>query len=118
MRDPVTGFEYPDSWVRNCTTPEDLPVVESGLAVLTSSGVVLRRGYTTGTTAAAACKAAVISLSGAVTSVPILTPCGIVVDVPVFGFAGQAVCKKFAGDYPGDVTAGIGMEAKATPLPD
>ena len=33
-----------------------------GLAVLTSSGAVLRRGFTTGTTAAAACKGAVLSL--------------------------------------------------------
>lgn len=118
MRDPVTGFEYPDAWVRNCTTLEDLPLAEAGLAVLTASGTVLRRGYTTGTTAAAACKAAVISLSGPVSSVPIHIPCGLVVDVPVFGFAGTASCKKFAGDYPGDVTAGIEMKAKATPLPD
>jgi cobalt-precorrin-5B (C1)-methyltransferase len=118
MRDPVTGFEYPDAWVRNCTTPENLPLVEAGLSVLTSSGTILRRGYTTGTTAAAACKAAVLSLSGAVNSVSVTTPLGIVVDVPVFGFAGHASCKKFAGDYPGDVTAGIEMIAYATPLPD
>jgi cobalt-precorrin-5B (C1)-methyltransferase len=118
MRDPVTGFEYPDAWVRNCTTPDSLPLVELGLAVLTASGTVLMRGYTTGTTAAAACKAAVISLSGAVNSVPVLLPCGITVDVPVFGFAGHARCKKFAGDYPGDVTAEIEMFADATPLPD
>jgi cobalt-precorrin-5B (C1)-methyltransferase len=118
MRDPVTGFEYPDAWVRNCTTPENLPLVESGLSVLTASGTVLRRGYTTGTTAAAACKAAVLSLSGAVSSVSVTTPCGIVVDVPVFGFAGHSSCKKFAGDYPGDVTAGIEMIADATPHPD
>ena len=118
MRDPVTGFEYPDAWVRNCATPEDLPLIKAGLGVLTSSGTVLRRGYTTGTTAAAACKAAVISLSGPVSSVSVHIPCGLDIDVPVFGFAGTASCKKFAGDYPGDVTAGIEMKAEATPLPD
>lgn len=118
MRDPVTGFEYPDAWVRNGTKPGDLSLVESGLAVLTASGTILKRGYTTGTTAAAACKAAVTSLSGPVSSVPVHLPCGLVVDVPVFAFAGTASCKKFAGDYPGDVTAGIEMKAEATPLPD
>ena len=117
MRDPVTGFEYPDIWVRKCTTPESLSLVESGLAVLTASGTILRRGYTTGTTAAATCKAAILSLSGAVISVSVLLPCNITVDVPVFGFAGHASCKKFAGDYPGDVTAGIEMISDATPLP-
>ena len=79
-------------------------------------GTVIRRGYTTGTTAAAACKAAILSLSGVVTSVPVHIPCGLVVSVPVFALAGNASCKKFAGDYPDDVTADCEFIAEATPL--
>ncbi len=113
MRDPVSGFDYPDAWVSRCTSPDLLPCVEKGLAVLTSSGTVLRRGYTTGTTAAAACKAAILSLSGEVTTVSVLIPCGLVVSVPVSGSDGNASCKKFAGDYPDDVTAGCEFVAEA-----
>ena len=118
MRDPVTGFDYPETWVRKCPSPELLRLAEEGLAVLTSSGTVIRRGYTTGTTAAAVCKAAILSLSGVVTSVHIHLPCGLEVSVPVFGLAGNASCKKFAGDYPDDVTAGCEFIAEAMPLPE
>jgi cobalt-precorrin-5B (C1)-methyltransferase len=116
MRDPVTGFDYPTAWVKKCSSPDLLPLVEKGLAVLTASGTVIRRGYTTGTTAAAACKAAILSLSGIVTSVRIEIPCRLVVDVPVIGFAGKASSKKFAGDYPDDVTAGMEFIAEALPM--
>ena len=116
MKDPVTGFDYPAEWVEKCPSPDLLRLAEEGLAVLTSSGTVLRRGYTTGTTAAAACKAAILSFSGVVTSVLIKIPCGLVVSVPVFGLAGNASCKKFAGDYPDDVTAGCEFIAQAIPL--
>ena len=118
MRDPVTGFDYPEAWVKKCLSPDLLRLAEEGLAVLTSSGTVIRRGYTTGTTAAAACKAAILSLSGVVTSVAVHLPCGIEVSVPVFGLAGNASCKKFAGDYPDDVTAGCEFIAEAMPLPE
>jgi cobalt-precorrin-5B (C1)-methyltransferase len=86
MRDPVTGFDYPEAWVKKCSSPDLLRLAEEGLAVLTSSGTVIRRGYTTGTTAAAACKAAILSLSGVVTSVPVHIPCGLVVSVTVFAY--------------------------------
>lgn len=116
MIDPVTGFDYPTAWVKKCSSPDLHPLVEKGLAVLTASGTVVRRGYTTGTTAAAACKAAILSLSGLVTSVRIEIPCGLTVDVPVIGFAGKASSKKFAGDYPDDVTAGMEFIAEALPM--
>ena len=119
MQDPVTGFEYPAAWVERCTSPALLPLVEQGLAILTASGTVLRRGYTTGTTAASSCKAAVLSLSGnTVTSVSVHIPCGLVIEVPVDAHAGRASCKKYAGDYPSDVTAGVIIVAEATPLPE
>ena len=115
MRDPVTDFEYPDEWVAACRSPDLLPDVRRGLAVLTSSGTVLRRGFTTGTTAAA-CKAAVLSLAeDEVTGVGITLPCGIAVRVPVDAYRGTASCWKDAGDYPTDVTAGLEFVATAAP---
>jgi cobalt-precorrin-5B (C1)-methyltransferase len=115
MRDPVSGFEYPEEWVKKCTSPDLLRLAGEGLAVLTSSGTVLRRGYTTGTTAAAACKGAILSLSGVVTTVTVKIPCGLVVSVAVSGSGGHASCKKFGGDYPDDVTAGCEFIAEAIP---
>ena len=115
MRDPVSGFDYPEAWVKKCHSPDLLRLAEEGLAVLTSSGTVLRRGYTTGTTAAAACKGAILSLSEDVTTVPVHIPCGLVVSVAVSGSGGNASCKKYGGDYPDDVTAGCEFIAEAVP---
>ena len=115
MRDPVSGFDYPEVWIQKCPSPDLLRLVEEGLAVLTSSGTVLRRGYTTGTTAAAACKAAILSLYGEVTAVRVRIPCGLIVSVPVAVTEGKASCRKFGGDYPGDVTAGCEFVAEALP---
>ena len=117
MKDPVTDFEYPAEWVAACRSPALLPDVRRGLAVLTSSGTVLRRGFTTGTTAAAACKAAVLSLAEdeEITGVGITLPCGIAVRIPVDAYRGTASCWKDAGDYPTDVTAGLEFVATAAP---
>lgn len=117
MRDPVTDFEYPDEWVAACQSPDLLPDVRRGLAVLTASGKVLRRGFTTGTTAAAACKAAVLSLveNDEIKGVEITLPCGIAVRIPVDAYRGTASCWKDAGDYPSDVTAGLEFVATAAP---
>jgi cobalt-precorrin-5B (C1)-methyltransferase len=107
ISDPVTGFTYPAQWVEACTDIAGLALVRDGLAVLTSSGKVLRRGYTTGTTAAACCKAAILSCSHDLTEVVLRIPSGLTVIVPVQASAGTASCRKYAGDYPDDVTAGI-----------
>ncbi|MDN7025140.1 cobalt-precorrin-5B (C(1))-methyltransferase [Methanoculleus sp. FWC-SCC1] len=116
MRDPVTEFEYPDAWVAACRQPDLLPRVEQGLCVLTASGTVLRRGYTTGTTAAAACKAAVLSLQqGEVTEVAVTVPCGLTVTLGVDAHRGRSSCRKDSGDYAGDVTAGLEFAAYAVP---
>ena len=61
--DPLTGFPYPGPWIAACKDDTGLALVRQGLAVLTASGTVLKRGYTTGTTAAACCKAAILSLT-------------------------------------------------------
>ena len=113
MKDPVTGFEYPEAWVRACRTPAQLADVERGLALLTADGTVLRRGFTTGTTAAAACKAAILSLSGKVDVVSLTLPCGIPVEVPARGRGGEGRCVKNAGDHPSDATAGLEFIAGA-----
>jgi len=113
MRDPVTGFEYPEAWVKVCKTPSVLPDVERGLALLTADGTVLRRGFTTGTTAAAACKAALLSLSRDINGVPLILPCGIPATVPAVGRGGEGRCVKDAGDHPSDATAGLEFIAVA-----
>ena len=118
MRDPVTGFDYPESWQEKVTDPAGLDLVAQGFAVLTASGAIIRRGYTTGTTAAAACKAAILSLKQDVSQVTVRLPCGLVAGVPVTARAGHASCRKYAGDYPADVTAGIEFVAEAVIAPE
>jgi cobalt-precorrin-5B (C1)-methyltransferase len=117
MRDPVSGYEYPEEWVARCRSPENLRLAEQGLAILTSSGSILIRGFTTGTTAAAAAKAAVLSLRRDIESVSITLPSGLEVSVPVHGHAGTGSCIKFPGDYPTDITAGLEFRADAVAKP-
>lgn len=119
MRDPVTDFRYPDAWVASCRDPDLLAAVRSGHAVLTADGTVLWRGYTTGTTAAAAAKAAVLSLETGrpVDSVTLTLPSGVEVTIPVTCGGGRASARKYAGDYPDDVTADVEIVARATTLP-
>ncbi|MDD1677700.1 MAG: cobalt-precorrin-5B (C(1))-methyltransferase [Methanomicrobiales archaeon] len=114
MRDPVTGFIYPEAWVERCRTPEQLEEVARGFAVLTASGKVLRRGFTTGTTAAAAAKAAVLSLGKAVREVSLTLPCGIEAILPVTAEGGFASCVKDGGDHEIDVTAGVEILAQVS----
>lgn len=114
MIDPVSGLPYPDAWVERCTDPVSRSLAESGFGVLMADGTVLRRGFTTGTTAAAAAFAAAASLSGdEVTLAAVRLPCGIPASVPASGRDGHGVAVKFAGDYPDDVTAGIMICADA-----
>lgn len=116
MIDPVSGFPYPEAWVRLCTDEAARDLARSGFGVLTANGTVLRRGFTTGTTAAAAAFAAVASLHGAeVSEAEVLLPCGIRALVPACGRNGYGEARKFSGDYPDDVTAGIVIAAEAKP---
>jgi cobalt-precorrin-5B (C1)-methyltransferase len=116
IRDPVTGFEYPGAWVEACKSPGSLECVRKGLCVLTSSGTVLRRGYSTGATAAAACKASVLSLQKAVASVEVKIPCDLSINVSVTAKDGMASAFKYSGDYKADVTGGLEIVAFARPL--
>ncbi|MDO9539709.1 MAG: cobalt-precorrin-5B (C(1))-methyltransferase [Methanocalculus sp.] len=113
MIDPVTGFTIPDEWVSRVQSRDELELVSTGRGVLTASGAVLRRGITTGATAAAAAKAAVLSLRKPVLEVDILLPCGIRVVVPATGEDGRGSAVKDSGDYPEDRTAGLLFRADA-----
>jgi len=115
MKDPVNNFEIPQEWIERATTPKDeLSVgISSGRLVLLADGAVLRRGYTTGTTATAAAKAAVLSLKRTICHVTVMTPAGIEVTLPVSASGGRASVIKDCGDHGFDVTGGIEIVAEA-----
>lgn len=113
LTDPVTGFEYPEEWVRLCRDRNAVEAAASGLAILTSGGNVLRRGFTTGTTAAAACKAAVLSLKEPINSVTIGLPCGLRFEVEATGRNGTGSARKYPGDYRNDITSDLLFCARA-----
>lgn len=115
MIDPVDNFEIPAEWVKRARIPLDelQSGILSGRYVLLSDGSHLRRGFTTGTTAAAAAKAAVLSLKGDISEVSVPTPAGIRAFLPVNAKNGRACAIKDSGDHAGDVTGGIEIRAKA-----
>ncbi|MBA1342735.1 MAG: Cobalt-precorrin-5B C(1)-methyltransferase [ANME-2 cluster archaeon] len=115
MKDPVNNFEIPTEWIKRATLPEDKlrAGIASGRLVLLADGSVLRRGYTTGTTAAAAAKAAVLSLKHTIDHVTVPTPAGIEVTLPVSASGGRASAIKDCGDHGFDVTGGIEIVAEA-----
>lgn len=110
MKDPINDFEFPESWLEKAAVPrpELEERIRKGTAVVLSDGTVLSRGYTTGTTAAAAVKAAVLSLFGkneAAVSVP--TPVGIRAEMPVESAKGGFACvRKAMNDHESDITRG------------
>jgi cobalt-precorrin-5B (C1)-methyltransferase len=111
--DPVTSFQIPRSWLELSEDPEALEKVRSGRWVILSDGRLLRRGYTTGTTAAAACKGAVISLRHHLDRVEVMTPAGIRVALPVKANCGLCKAVKECGDHQLDVTDGVEIVARA-----
>jgi cobalt-precorrin-5B (C1)-methyltransferase len=115
VTDPVSGLAIPPDWIEKSCDHEVLKKVNSGLWALLSDGTLVRRGLTTGTTAAAACKGAVISLKRPVRQVTVLTPAGIRVSVPADGRDGMCTAVKIGGDHESDVTAGAVMEATVEP---
>lgn len=115
MIDPVNKFQIPDEWIKRAKLPlEELNArISSGRYVLLSDGSMLRRGYTTGTTAAAAAKAAVLSLRKEVSEISVPTPIGIHAVLSVKAKNGKASIFKDSGDHASDVTGGLEITAEA-----
>jgi cobalt-precorrin-5B (C1)-methyltransferase len=116
MIDPVNNFQIPEEWVKRTKLPikELNELIPSGRYVLLSDGSLLRRGYTTGTTAAAAAKASVLSLKKEVTEeVSVPTPAGIRATLPVAARNGRASAVKDSGDHGSDVTGGMEIITEA-----
>ncbi|MBN2488207.1 MAG: cobalt-precorrin-5B (C(1))-methyltransferase [Methanosarcinaceae archaeon] len=117
MIDPVNNFKIPDEWIARTKIPrhELEEGIASGMMVVLSDGSVLKRGYTTGTTASAAAKAAVISLKyDNIRQVSVPTPSGIRAQLDVASTrTGHAVVIKIANDHESDITRGLEFEASA-----
>lgn len=115
MIDPVNNFQIPDNWIKRAKIPlEELAIhIQSGRYVLLSDGSLLRRGYTTGTTAAAAAKASVLSLKRSISQVCVPTPAGVRAILKVMANNGKASAVKDSGDHAFDVTKGMEILAEA-----
>jgi len=116
MFDPINRREIPNEWILRSEIPEDVlkKWIETGKLVLLPDGGVLKRGFTTGTTAAAATKAAVLSIRKSVDKVFVMTPSGIRVELPVESSNGVGTASKDAGDHEFDITDGIRITATTT----
>jgi cobalt-precorrin-5B (C1)-methyltransferase len=116
--DPVSGLKVPQSWIERSGDARAAEKIKSGRWVMLSDGRMLRRGLTTGTTAAAACKGAIISRHTSVDAVEVPTPVGLRVSLPVIAQGGVCVAVKDAGDHQSDITAGLEIVARASPSAD
>ena len=116
MLDPVNNFMIPEEWISRTRLPrEELEKkVASGMIVVLSDGSVLKRGYTTGTTASAAAKAAVLSLKKTIDKVSVPTPAGLRAYLDVSESSpGRAVVKKIPNDHESDITRGLEFVGEA-----
>lgn len=116
MIDPVNNFKIPEEWIIRTGLPrEELETkVASGMSVVLSDGSILKRGYTTGTTASAAAKAAVLSLKKTVGSVSVPTPVGLRAQLEVSKASkGHAIVKKIQNDHESDITRGLEFVGEA-----
>jgi cobalt-precorrin-5B (C1)-methyltransferase len=115
MIDPVNNFQIPDEWIKRASiSMEELTTrIQSGCYVLISDGSLLRRSYTTGTTAAAAAKASVLSLKKSISEVWVTTPAGPRAFLLVKAANGKASVIKDSGDHASDVTGGMEIIAEA-----
>jgi cobalt-precorrin-5B (C1)-methyltransferase len=118
MFDPVNNFHIPDEWINRAKIPpkELKERIESGRYILLSNGSMLRRGYTTGTTAAASAKASVLSMNSKkpeILEISVPTPSGLRAILSVSADRGKAIARKDSGDHANDVTNGIEIAAEA-----
>jgi cobalt-precorrin-5B (C1)-methyltransferase len=115
MIDPVNKSKIPDEWLERSNIPRAKleEGIKSGMLVVLSDGSVLKRGYTTGTTAAIAAKTAVLSLAGDVGHVSVPTSVGIRAEMDVDGSNGHGVAVKLYNDHESDITRGLEFMADA-----
>ncbi|MGP8331879.1 MAG: cobalt-precorrin-5B (C(1))-methyltransferase [Methanosarcinaceae archaeon] len=115
MIDPVDNFKIPDEWIARTQIPLNKleKQVSQGLVVVLSNGSILKRGYTTGTTVAAAAKAAVISLKKHIDHVCVPTPAGPRACLDVKAHDGCAFAVKPQSDHESDITRGLKFKACA-----
>ena len=128
MIEPVSGKEYPEGLIKTAAKISGISydaLVEEmrrGRVVLLEDGKILKRGYTTGTCAVAASKAAVLLLVGKeVKEVEITTPVGIKAAMKVERVDEEdciACVRVDSGDYKGDTFNGMLICAKARRFPE
>ena len=125
MKDPVSGTEYSDEIIKkalekgNISSEFLMEQIKRGRVVLLEDGRILRRGYTTGTCAAAASKAAALLLAGKeAKKVEITTPVGVKAEMEVESMNKEeciACVRVDSGDYKGDTFNGLLIYARAKP---
>ncbi|MBP2029892.1 cobalt-precorrin-5B (C1)-methyltransferase [Methanohalophilus levihalophilus] len=118
MIDPVNKSKIPEEWMAKSSLPRDEleEGIKNGMLVLLSDGSVLKRGYTTGTTAAAAAKAAVLSLGKEVSDFSVPTPSGVRANFTVIEAKdGYAKVAKIQNDHETDITRGLEFVGQAKP---
>ncbi len=123
MIDPISGKEYADELVKAAAKINGISYnaliakIKRGRVVLLEDGKILKRGYTTGTCAAGASKAAALLLVGKeVKKVEITTPVGIKAEMEVESVDEEdcvACVRVDSGDYKGDTFNGMLICAKA-----
>ncbi|HJH31313.1 MAG TPA: cobalt-precorrin-5B (C(1))-methyltransferase [Methanosarcinaceae archaeon] len=113
MIDPVDNFKIPDEWIARTQIPLNKleKQVSQGLVVVLSNGSILKRGYTTGTTVAAAAKASVLSLKKDIGHVCVPTPAGPRACLGIKAHDGCAVATKPQSDHESDITRGLEFKA-------
>lgn len=132
MIDPISGKEYPEELIKKAAKIKGISYdmlieqIKSGRVVLLEDGKMLRRGYTTGTCAAAASKAAALLLTGKeVKKVEITTPVGVKAEMEVENADVDddldddcvACVRVDSGDYKGDTFDRMLICAKARRFP-
>lgn len=127
MIDPISGKEYPDELINmaakinNISYDALVEEIKRGRVVLLEDGKILKRGYTTGTCATAASKAAALLLAGKeVKKVEITTPVGVKAEMEVESADEEdciACVRVDSGDYKGDTFNGMLICAKARRFP-
>ncbi|NAT11081.1 hypothetical protein C4E22_06005 [ANME-1 cluster archaeon AG-394-G06] len=127
MRDPVSGMEYPEALILTAAEINAISYdalieeIKRGRVVLLEDGKILKRGYTTGTCATAASKAAALLYAGKeAKKVEVTTSAGIKVEMAVENADVEesiACVRVDSGDYKGDTFSGLLICARARQFP-